>query len=148
MLATLQRRGLRVSLLILNACRDNPFPTEGTRARGATRGLARVEPPEGASILFSAGTGQAALDWLSADDPDPNPVFTRALLPRPMEPGLDILTLTQEVRRDVRALARTVNHDKFPAYYDQLTGTFTFNTAAPPAPAEPAPTPHSGHDMR
>jgi len=143
-LATLQRRNVRVSLLILDACRDNPFPTEGARSLGGTSGLARVSPPEGAFILFSAGTGQAALDRLSDDDPDPNSVFTRALLPRLAEPGLDILSLTQKVRSDVRALARTVNHDQFPAYYDQLTGVFTFHPAglrAPEAVAPPAETP-------
>ena len=123
----MQRRGARVSLLILDACRDNPFPTEGARSLGRSRGLARVDPPEGAFILFSAGTGQAALDRLSDSDPDPNSVFTRALLPRLLEPGLDIHSLARDVRRDVRALARTVNHDQFPAYYDQLAGNFSFS---------------------
>ena len=135
-LSMMQRRGARVSLLILDACRDNPFPTEGTRSLGSSRGLARVDPPEGAFILFSAGTGQAALDRLSDNDPDPNSVFTRALLPRLQEPGLDIHSLARDVRRDVRALARTVKHDQFPAYYDQLAGNFSFNPSgellAPP----------------
>ncbi len=126
----IQRRGARVSLLILDACRDNPFPIEGARSLGRSRGLARVDPPEGAFILFSAGTGQAALDRLSDSDPDPNSVFTRALLPRLQEPGLDIHSLARDVRRDVRALARQVNHDQFPAYYDQLAGNFSFNPQA------------------
>jgi hypothetical protein len=152
-LQSLQRRGARVSLLILDACRDNPFPQEGTRSLGTERGLARMDPPEGAFILFSAGTGQAALDRLSDTDPDPNSVFTRALIPRLQQPGLSIHELTQEVRRDVRELARTVRHDQFPAYYDQLSGVFMFRPdgaepdaprppetiAAPVAPAAPDP---------
>jgi hypothetical protein len=142
----MQRRGARVSLLILDACRDNPFPIEGTRSLGGSRGLARVDPPEGAFILFSAGTGQAALDRLSDNDLDPNSVFTRALLPRLLEPGLDIHSLARDVRRDVRALARQVNHDQFPAYYDQLAGNFSLNprglpaaAATPVAQPQPAP---------
>lgn len=141
-LASMQRRGARVSLLILDACRDNPFPGEGTRSLGGRRGLARVEAPEGAFILFSAGFGQAALDRLSDDDPNPNSVFTRALLPRLTEPGLDIHNLAQAVRREVRALARQVNHNQFPAYYDQLSGNFSFNPqgayGSPPPPVTPA----------
>lgn len=138
-LQALQRRGARVSLLILDACRDNPFPQEGTRSLGTARGLARMDPPEGAFILFSAGTGQAALDRLSDTDPDPNSVFTRALLPRLNEPGLSIHELTQQVRADVRELARTVRHDQFPAYYDQLAGIFMFRPEGAPAPAVSPP---------
>lgn len=131
-LQALKRQQARVSLLILDACRDNPFPQQGTRSLGRARGLARMDPPEGAFILFSAGTGQAALDRLSDDDPDPNSVFTRALLPRLHEPGLTLHELTQQVRRDVRDLADTVRHRQFPAYYDQLSGLFMFQPGAEP----------------
>jgi len=129
-------RGARLTFLILDACRNNPFPTNGTRSLGATRGLMRMDPAEGTFVLFSAGTGQTALDRLSNTDPNPNSVFTRALLPRLTEPGLSIHELVREVRTDVRDLAGRVNHDQFPAYYDQLSGDFSFNpeplqTAAP-----------------
>lgn len=126
----MQRRGARISLVILDACRDNPFARAGTRAIGASRGLARVTATEGTYILFSAGEGQAALDRLSDNDPDPNSVFTRALLPRLTEPGLPLRTMVQQVRSDVRRLARTVGHDQFPAVYDQLDGDFSFLPAA------------------
>lgn len=127
-----QARGARVSLLILDACRDNPFAREGTRSLGATRGLARPTPTEGNFILFSAGTGEAALDRLADTDPNPNSVFTRALLPLMQEPGLDLLSLTQRVRADVRQMARTVGHEQFPAYYDQLAGSFFFTPSEMP----------------
>lgn len=139
-LQAMQRRGARVSLLVLDACRDNPFPQDGMRLLGTARGLARMDPPEGAFILFSAGTGQTALDRLSDADTDPNSVFTRALLQRLAEPGLTIHELTQQVRADVRELARTVRHDQFPAYYDQLSGQFVFR---PEGTAESTPAPVS-----
>ncbi|MEF3045848.1 caspase family protein [Pseudotabrizicola sp. L79] len=126
-LQTMQQKGARVSLLILDACRDNPFPVSGTRSLGTKRGLAQSEPPEGVFILFSAGTGQSALDRLSNSDTNPNSVFTRALLPRLSEPGLIVSQLAIAVRQDVREMARSVQHDQFPAYYDQLTGVFSFN---------------------
>lgn len=139
-LASLQRRGVRVSLLILDACRDNPFPRQGTRSLGTTRGLGRVTAPEGSFVLFSAGAGQAALDRLGDDDADPNSVFTRALLPRLSTPGLRLRDLVQDVRSDVRRTAMSVGHDQFPAFYDQLDGDFRFLPAAMgAAPAAPAP---------
>lgn len=118
----LQRRGARLSLLILDACRDNPFPRQGTRSAGATRGLARVDPPEGVFVLYSAGAGESALDRLSDTDPDPNSVFTRALLPRLGQPGLPLHQIAREVRGEVRDLALSVGHRQLPAVYDQTLG--------------------------
>ncbi|SIN96118.1 caspase family protein [Vannielia litorea] len=126
-LGAFRERGARVTLLILDACRNNPFPGEGQRSLGGSRGLARMDAPEGSFILFSAGSGQTALDRLANSDPDPNSVFTRALLPRLREQGLSIHDLVRAVRTDVRALAGTVQHNQFPAYYDQLSGDFSFN---------------------
>jgi hypothetical protein len=121
-LDTFQRRGARTTVMVLDACRNNPFAQDGKRAVGGARGLVRMEPPEGAFILYSAGAGQTALDRLSDDDENPNSVFTRALLPRLQEPGMSLHDLAKHVRRDVQKLASTVNHEQFPAYYDQMSG--------------------------
>lgn len=133
-------RGVRLSLLILDACRDNPFETLGTRSLGRSVGLGREEAPEGTFVMFSAGAGQQALDRLSTEDPDPNSVFTRVLLPRLTQPGLPLRTMVREVRSEVRALGRTVAHEQFPAVYDQLDGAFTFVPAvATPDPIDDGP---------
>ena len=133
----LRSRGARVSMLIIDACRDNPFPRQGTRSLGATRGLGRVEAaPEGTFILFSAGNGQTALDRLSDTDPNPNSVFTRILLPRLIEPGLPVHEMSRLVRTEVRQLARTIGHDQFPAVYDQFDGSFEL-VALRPKPSHP-----------
>jgi TPR repeat protein len=124
-------RGVRLSLLILDACRDNPFEAQGTRSLGRNRGLGDEIPPEGTFILFSAGAGQSALDGLSRDDPDPNSVFTRVLVPRLTEPGLPLREMVLQVRSEVRRLGRSVGFDQFPAVYDQLDGSFTFVTGPP-----------------
>lgn len=121
-LDTFQRKGARSTIMILDACRNNPFPQDGQRSVGGTRGLVRMEPPEGAFILYSAGAGQTALDRLSDVDANPNSVFTRALLSRLQEPGMTLHQLAKQVRRDVQDLAASVNHDQFPAYYDQMSG--------------------------
>ncbi|MEM8729496.1 MAG: caspase family protein [Pseudomonadota bacterium] len=125
-LSEIQNRGARLTFLILDACRNNPFPRQGARSVGGERGLNRMDPPEGAFVLYSAGTGQTALDRLSNSDQDPNSVFTRALLPLMAQPGISLQRLAVKVREDVRALARQVNHAQFPAYYDQMSGEFSF----------------------
>src|SRR5512147_928444 len=54
----LQEKGAATVILILDACRDNPFALKGKRSIGLTRGLTRMDPAEGMFVLFSAGEGQ------------------------------------------------------------------------------------------
>lgn len=122
----IRRRNTKLAVLILDACRDNPFPRSGTRSLGAKRGLAGTAAPEGTFIMYSAGVGQTALDRLSNDDPDPNSVFTRSLIPLLKTPGLSLTRTAREVRRNVQELASAVSHDQRPAYYDEVTGDFFF----------------------
>ena len=138
----LQARGARISLLILDACRDNPFPRSGTRSIGGTRGLAPAPKAEGTFILYSAGEGETALDRLSNGDSNPNSVFTRALVPLIAEPGLPLREVSRRVRSDVRQMALSVDHAQFPAVYDQLDGDFSFTvaTSVESAAADPCAT--------
>lgn len=119
-------RGSRVAILILDACRNNPFRREGTRALGGTRGLARMAPPEGTFIMYSAGVGQEALDTLSDNDSHPNSIFTRTLIPFLKTPGMKLTETARRVRRQVQKLAATAVHEQRPAYYDEVTGEFFF----------------------
>ena len=109
-------------ILILDACRDNPFALKGKRALGMTRGLARMEPTEGMFVLFSAGQGQSALDRLSETDANPNSVFTRTLLRRWRRPANPWCRSPRRRRAKVRELAAKVDHVQVPAYYDQIVG--------------------------
>lgn len=142
-----QARGAAVAIMILDACRDNPFASEGKRSIGQSRGLARVDAPSGVFVLFSAGIGQSALDSLSSDDPNPNSVFTRNLVPLLETPGLSHVGLAKRLQSQVIKLAATIGHRQEPAYYDQINGEIVLlpDGAAPePAPVvdpEPEPTP-------
>jgi hypothetical protein len=129
-LETIRTRGARITLLILDACRDNPFPKSDTRSVGGTRGLAPVAAPEGTFILFSAGAGQAALDGMGGTDRDPNSVFTRALLRLLQDEDRPFQEVARAIRREVEAMAATVNHKQRPAYYDELTDDFYLTEAA------------------
>ncbi len=128
--------GTRFVMLILDACRDNPFPRDDTRGVGGERGLAAATAPEGTFIMYSAGDGQTALDRLSDDDPDPNSVFTRSLLRYIGEPGLPVHEMARLVRSDVRELAATVGHPQFPAIYDQFDGAFSVVPAVAETPEQ------------
>ncbi len=142
-LDSIRKRGTRVAIMVLDACRDNPFPSEGTRSLGGTRGLARMPTAEGTFIMYSAGVGQTALDRLADDDPHPNSVFTRSLVPLIKQPGFSLTRTARLVRRKVQDLAGKISHNQRPAYYDEVTGDFFFAgkeqkvAVAPPTPPTP-----------
>ncbi|WP_149141267.1 caspase family protein [Gemmobacter caeruleus] len=138
-LETFQARGTRVAVLILDACRDNPFPRNATRAVGSGRGLAPANPTEGAFILYSAGSGQTALDRLGDGDANPNSVFTRTLLPLLAQPGRPLQDIARALRAEVEAQAARIGHDQRPAYYDELTGDYVLRAGAAPSPQAAAP---------
>jgi poly(3-hydroxybutyrate) depolymerase/tetratricopeptide (TPR) repeat protein len=124
-LDALQDRGAKVSLLVLDACRDNPFKTANSRGVGGARGLSQMPAPEGVFVLYSAGFGQTALDRLSDDDKNPNSVFTRTFVKLLERPGLSLQELAKITQSEVRKLAASINHVQMPAYYDQVDGTLT-----------------------
>ena len=130
--------GARAAVVIVDACRNNPFEITTGRSIGRTRGLGHITAPQGTFVIFSAGARQLALDALTEDDTAPNSVFTRALLPKLTQPGLELRPLMAELRIEVRDLARQVNHIQIPAYYDELIGEFYFASATEPAD-EPDP---------
>jgi poly(3-hydroxybutyrate) depolymerase/Flp pilus assembly protein TadD len=122
-LDALQDRGAKVSLLVLDACRDNPFKTANSRGVGGARGLSQMPAAEGVFVLYSAGFGQTALDRLSDDDKNPNSVFTRTFVKLLERPGLSLQELAKITQGEVRKLAASINHVQMPAYYDQVDGT-------------------------
>lgn len=132
----LREHGARVAILVLDACRNDPFAGPGTRGASLTRGLARVEAPEGVFVLMSAGPRQAALDRLSDTDPDPNSVFTRAFLRR-LGPGRTLVEVAKGTQADVKALASSVGFEQVPAYSDQVVGDVVLAGPDPGGAASP-----------
>jgi uncharacterized protein len=118
----LQGRGVRVAIIVLDACRNNPFKRPGGKGVGAERGLVRAEPAQGVFMLYSAGVGQTALDRLNDADSNPNSVFTRVFIPTLSTPGVDLKELAGQVRENVARLATSVQHEQRPAFYDETIG--------------------------
>jgi hypothetical protein len=122
-LADLRDKGTRLNLVIIDACRDNPFTQLAGRSVGRKRGLAvATEPPKGTFVMYSAGAGESALDSLPGLDPDPNSVYTRALLPLLQTPGLTLTDVAEQVRETVNKTALAVQHQQTPAFYNQVVG--------------------------
>jgi Caspase domain len=115
----------RFSLMIIDACRDNPFHG---RSIGGSKGLA---PPlsnaEGVMVVYAAGADQQALDRLSSADTDPNGLFTREFIKAIRKPGLNVQEVISEVKLAVIQKANSVGHRQTPAIYDQSVGTFVFS---------------------
>jgi hypothetical protein len=124
LLDDIQDTKARFALAIIDACRDNPFKTAGRTIGG--RGLSATAAATGQMVMFSAGTGQQALDRLGPNDKEPNGLFTRVLLKEMEKPGVSIERLVRNVRNEVARLSKSVGHDQVPAVYDQTLGDFYF----------------------
>ena len=120
----LNEKKARFSLAIIDACRNNPFTGKGRSIGG--RGLAPTTAATGQMILFSAGSGQQALDRLGDADRNPNGVFTRVFLQEMQKPGIPVDRVLRNVRSEVVRLARSIGHEQTPALYDQAVGEFYF----------------------
>jgi Tfp pilus assembly protein PilF len=118
----LQERGTRVIVMVLDACRDNPFKKAGSRGVGGKGGLGEMRAPEGVFVLYSAGFGQTALDRLSDKDASANSVFTRTFVSLLDRPGLTLQEIAKITQSEVKKLSASVNHTQMPAYYDQIDG--------------------------
>jgi len=144
------RRDGGLNLLIIDACRDNPFRAAG-RSLGVTRGLA-AGGAAGAMVIYAAASNQRALDKLGPADRDPNGVFTRTLLRAMAVPGLPVREMVARVRQEVAQAARGSGYEQTPAVYDEAEGDYIFSpgaanaqTLAVTAPAT-APTPAAAPD--
>ncbi len=89
--------GTRLNLVMLDACRNNPFASLGTRA--VQGGLAQMRAPEGTMISFATQPGNVAADGNGADGP-----YAMALADAMRQPGLDIFHVFNRV-------GLTVKHD-------------------------------------
>ncbi|MBK9440043.1 MAG: caspase family protein [Comamonadaceae bacterium] len=129
------------SLIMVDACRDNPLKTKG-RTVGGERGLNPPEPAAGQMVVYSASRGEQALDRLGDNDPNPNSIFTREFIARMHQPGVKIVDMVREIQVSVEKLAAGVGHKQRPALYNEVRGNFYF--FAPTTVVIPATVPGIG----
>lgn len=108
----------RLRLIILDACRDNPFTKSMKRtiaSRSIGRGLARIEPTSSNTLVAFAAKAGAVAD----DGDGENSQFAQALVKYIAEPGLDLRLALGRVRDEV--LQKTGNRQE-PFVYGSLGG--------------------------
>jgi hypothetical protein len=123
----------RVNLVILDACRNNPYER---RFRSQSGGLATIEAPTGTLIAYATSPGKVA-----ADGDTGNGLYTSELIKAIDAQGATLAQVFQQVRRNVVARSKG---DQTPWEATSLTGDFYFNgpttviMSAPQAGAVPA----------
>jgi len=133
----------KTSILILDACRNNPFArglrsASTTRAVTAAEGLAQFDSAKGSFIAFSTAPGATAMDGTGRNSP-----FASALLKHLDEPGASINDVMTEVRGDV---VEATKDFQTPMAWDSLTSRFELvpgaaKTAGSGTPAQVASAP-------
>ncbi|MDH5541187.1 MAG: caspase family protein, partial [Rhizobacter sp.] len=117
-----------INIVILDACRNNPFSggevlgPDGRRLkfRGIiSKGLAAIDAPVGTMVAFSTAPGGVALD----NPQEPHSLYTKHFIQHVQTPGLPIELLFKQVRVSV---ARDTQRMQVPWESSSLTGEFCF----------------------
>jgi hypothetical protein len=125
-LKQMQGSGTRLNMVILDACRNNPFGARGLRASDG--GLAQMRAPEGTLISYATQPGNVAADGTDGHSP-----YTKALASTIKQSGLDIFQTFNQVGLAVK---RETSGSQQPwVSSSPIDGTFYF--VAPSAPASP-----------
>ncbi|MFO1109804.1 MAG: caspase family protein [Bradyrhizobium sp.] len=114
LMATLESIPSRMRIVLLDACRNNPFPG----VNDAGRGLAIVDAPNGSIVGYSTAPGTEALDGSGEHSP-----YTQAFLKLAGEPNLPIEQLFKRVRLEVNS---TTAGRQIPWESSSLTSDFYF----------------------
>ncbi|MBR0730776.1 caspase family protein [Bradyrhizobium japonicum] len=113
-MSTLETIPSRMRIVILDACRNNPFPD----VNDAGRGLAIVDAPNGSIVGYSTAPGAEAQDGTNGHSP-----YTQAFLNVAREPNVPIEQLFKRVRLEVN---QSTSGAQIPWESSSLTSDFTF----------------------
>ena len=121
----LQKAKARLSVVILDACRDNPF----RGSRGSSRGLATMNAGRGSFIAFATSPGQTAADvgQASGGSTEGNGLFTASLLENLKQPDLDIDQVFTRTREKVYSASK---EKQLPWTASSVIGSFIFRDLA------------------
>jgi Caspase domain len=110
--------GKGVNILIVDACRDDPF---GRSFRSASRGLAQMDAPRGTIIAYATSPGKVASDGDGRNSP-----YTKNLVKAMQQPNKPIEQVFKEVRR---AVQEETKNQQTPWENTSLSGDFYFKVA-------------------
>ncbi|MGD0581554.1 MAG: caspase family protein [Bacteroidales bacterium] len=118
-LSLMESSGTRVNIIVLDACRNNPFERSWTRS-AAGNGLAFMNAPKGTLIAYATAPGSTASDG-SGD----HGLYTAAILQSIMIPNITIIEMFQNVRNLV---SEKSDNEQIPWESTSMTGDFYFNS--------------------
>ncbi|MEL6181785.1 MAG: caspase family protein, partial [Myxococcota bacterium] len=125
----------RMNIVILDACRTNPFRSNTRTVNDA--GLASIDAPRGTMLAYATAPGHVALDGAGTYG-----TYTAALAQEMVRPGLEIAYLFRAVRTQVR---QQTDGAQIPWESSSLEGRFFFHlppsTPSPPDRSRVAPPP-------
>jgi len=127
-LGKMKDAGNHLNIVILDACRDNPFQRN---FRSRSKGLARLDAPRGSLIAYATAPGSTA-----ADGEGRNGIYTKHLLSHMGTPGLKVEEVLKHVRVDV---IKETGNKQIPWESSSMTGDFYFNFQRSIAVAPPLP---------
>jgi hypothetical protein len=116
-LGLMEAAGSTINIVILDACRNNPFERSWSRSVNGT-GLAFMNAPTGSLIAYATSPGRTASDGSGS-----NGLYTSALLANIKTPGINILQMFQKVRQTVAAKS---GKQQIPWESTSLTADFFF----------------------
>ena len=116
-LAYMEDAGNNLNIIILDACRDNPFARS---FRSGDKGLARMDAPTGSIVAYATSPGSVA-----ADGSGRNGLYTAKLLKHMLTPGITIERALKNVRIEV---ASASNRKQIPWESSSLMGDFYFTS--------------------
>jgi hypothetical protein len=114
-LGQMEDAGNGLNIVILDACRDNPFSRS---FRSSRNGLNRMSAPVGSIVAYATAPGDIA-----ADGEGRNGLYTTYLLKHMMTAGLPLEQFFKHVRRDVRNFSQT---NQIPWTESSFIGDFSF----------------------
>ena len=121
-IAAMNAANTEFNVLIIDACRDNPFYRRWPQTRGShIRGLTNNRPPSGTLIAYATEPNDVAEDGGDGSQHSP---YTRSLLTHLRTPGISIFDMLTLVTEDV---FEATNAQQSPYFEGTLRGFFSFN---------------------
>jgi hypothetical protein len=117
-LGRMSRAKSRVNVVILDACRDNPFAKSGGSSN--TQGLAQMDAPIGTLLAYATAPGKPAPDGIGRQG---NSIYTAELAKHLLTPGLPVEIMFKRVREGVVRESRQL---QVPWEHSSLLGEFAF----------------------
>lgn len=133
LLAAISAAGNPLNMVILDACRNNPYKAV---SRSGTRGLAKLDAPSGTLIAYSTSPGKVAADGTGANSP-----YTLSLARSIRNGAVPVEQVFKQVR--VRVMEKT-GDQQVPWESSSLTGDFYFLEPKPISANEPRETKDDG----